>query len=222
MDMTLAQHNLSSLLDNGELKNKLLKTLETLQINNELSIESHNISQKNAKKQTINSFFKKAGGLLVGGGLLVVGGAALVSGVAPAIGAALAVGAAVTYGKTISSMMSPNSKIHLENNNAERANHDAGYSKNQFMTITTLANDYISSKNNNSPDTGEKIKLLIMKMKEVDQSSSYINSSNYKNVQNIQNQENKKPSMIEKFRMKLKSINNEQKDSTVNNKFKLK
>ena len=161
MDITLAKHNLNVLFEDSSFKTNLLNTLNILEENNKLTNKALAVSQKNAKTEKINSFFKKAGGLLVGGGLAVVGGTLLLSGTAPLIGAALAVSAALPYGKTISDMMSPNAKLHKQENQVELAQRDAGISEVYLKNISDLAMDVAISGMKKSPDTEQKMKTLL-------------------------------------------------------------
>lgn len=222
MDMTLAKQNLSALLDDSSFKNNLLNTLNILEENNKLTNEALKISQKNAKSEKINSFFKKAGGLLAGGGLALVGGTLLLSGTAPAIGAVLAIGAALPYGKTISDMMSPNAKLHKQENQAELAKRDAGISATFFQNISELATDAILSGMQKKPDAEQKMKIVLEKMRSVELSSDFIKASNHRSREQIADHENKKPSMIDKFKSRITALNSNETDMKSENKFKLK
>lgn len=222
MDITLAKHNLNVLFEDSSFKTNLLNTLNILEENNKLTNKALALSQKNAKTEKINSFFKKAGGLLVGGGLAVVGGTLLLSGTAPLIGAALAVSAALPYGKTISDMMSPNAKLYKQENQVELAQRDAGISEVYLKNISDLAMDVAISGMKKSPDTEQKMKTLLEQMKSVELASDFINASNYRSKEQISNHESQKPSMIDKFRSRIKALNSNETDMKSENKFKLK
>lgn len=219
MDMALATQNLSAALNDGILKDKLLNTLNTLHKHNNTATEAADISQQKARSEKKKSFFKKAGGLVIGGGLIAIGGGLMLSGAAPAIGAIMGLSAAVPYFKSIDSLMSPNAKFHKEERNANLAKDDAKVSKDFFSSITLLANDFLTSKNNQSPDSGIKLKNLIEGMKQVENHSAFFSAADHKATLDGQK---KGSSMIEKFKSRIKSINNNETDSKSENKFKLK
>lgn len=222
MDMILAKNNLNALLDNSEFKKNLLNTLNILEENKNLTEKAFEISDKNAKKEKISSFFKKTGGILAGGGLIVVGGTLLLSGTAPILGATLALAAALPYGKAISDMMSPNAKLHNQINQAELAHRDSEISGTFFKNISELATDAILSGMQKKPDAEQKMKNVLEKIKAVELASDFIKASNYRSKEVINNNESKNTSMIERFKSRIKRINNDNPDVISENKFKFK
>lgn len=219
MDMALATQNLSNALNDGLLKTKLLNTLNTLHQHNNIATEAADISQQKARNENKKSFFKKAGGLVIGGGLIALGGGLALSGVAPAIGAVMGLAAAFPYFKSVDSLMSPNPKFHKEERNAHLAKEDAKVSKEFFSSITLLANDFLTSKQNQNPDAGVKLKSLIEGMKKVENHSAFFNATIHKEILDRQK---KGPSMIERFKSRIKALNSDETDIRSENKFKLK
>lgn len=209
-DATAARHNLQILLDGGEFKDRILKTLDTLQNNKQLNEFAAEDQKKLARKESFKSFFKKAGGLVVGGGLIVAGGALTITAVTAAIPAALAVGAltaaggALVYGKTISNMMSPNAKLHHTNNKVERAEHDASIAGVNFSDISKLAMDAQLAVMQKSPDAKDKMNALQEKIASVEAAQSYIDASNQRSMEDMRMKDPNKKTFGEKLGNALK------------------
>lgn len=191
MDNTQARHNLQNLLDDGAFKDRVLNVLDTLNKNKQLNEFAAADQKELAKKEKFKSFFKKAGGVLVGGGLVVAGGSlalAAATGVIPgvlAVGALTAAGGGLLYGKTISDMMSPNAKLHLTNNKVDRAEKDADIAQTQFIGISGAAMDAQIAAIKNSPDAKEKMDNLLEKLAIVESAQSYIESSNQRSINDM-------------------------------------